>query len=110
MILACHESVISLLCYFRGVVGVLALRADLRVIHSSAMEEIGVRRPRLQRGYSNPAVLQFVPQGLREGQPKRLRGPIEASKGVGMVPAIEDVNRIRPAPRASISRTTYFAR
>ena len=89
---------------------VLARRADLRVVHVGAVEEVGLGRAGHQRGDRDPAVLAAPP-----ATPRRTTGRTTSTRcrrpgsRPGIVEAIDEVNSTRPSSRAAMSRSTSLA-
>ena len=110
MVLAIEQRLDPLLGHICRMAFVLALAAHLGVVHSRAMEEVGIGRTGLQRRHRHICVLQFITKAVRKRQHKCLGRRIHRLPGATISPAIDEVNRILPSLRAAICRTMYLAR
>src|SRR5258708_21928977 len=75
MILAGHQRLKSVLSHLCGVV--LLTDAQLRVFHTSALEEFGLRRTRHEYRNGHRLVLQLAAHCLCEGRQKCLRRAVD---------------------------------
>src|SRR6218665_1378406 len=62
---------------------VLLVRADTGVVHARAVEEVGLRGARQERRDRHPGVLEFIADGLGEGQQERLGGGVHGLERAG---------------------------
>jgi hypothetical protein len=81
VVLAGHQGLEAVLGHLGRVV--LVGLGDLGVVHAGPVEELGVGRPRLERGHGDPGVLELVPDGLGERLEEGLGGGVGGVVGTG---------------------------
>jgi len=90
---------------------VLLCLPNLSIKHISAFEERRRSRARHQARDRHARVLHFIAQRKREGVEERLGAAVDRLEHVpGMKRATEPVMRMRPCPRARMSRPTSWMR